>query len=84
VRKSALHSFLARLLPLMVVVGLCLTAPAYAGSQGGNNQGQDGNNQGDQGRRAGPAIPEPSGWLALGVGLLVAGPYLRSRGRRER
>jgi len=85
-RKNNLHSLLAGFLPLALGVVLCLAVPAHAGgnSQGGNNNSQGGNNQGYQGRPAGPAIPEPSGWLALGVGLLVAAPYLRSRGRRDR
>jgi hypothetical protein len=84
-RKNAFHSLLARLLPLAVVLGLCLAAPAYAGSEDGNSQGSDDQGGGSpryQGH-TGPAIPEPSGWLAMGVGLLVAAPYLRSRGRRE-
>jgi hypothetical protein len=27
----------------------------------------------------GPAIPEPSAWLAMGVGLMTVGPYVRKR-----
>ena len=85
--KNLLHSLLTRLLLLSLVMGISLAAPAYAGgndnNQGDNKQGD--NNQGneDQGGR-GPTIPEPSGWLAMGVGLLVVGSYLRGRRQVQR
>ncbi len=76
-----LHTLLARLLPLSLAIGLCLAAPAYAG--GGNSQG-DNNHGNEDGGGPGPSIPEPSGWLAMGVGLVVVGSYARSHFRPQR
>jgi len=77
---TRIRSLVAHLLPLCLVVGLSLAAPAHA--WGGDNQ--DGNSQGEETGRRGPATPEPSSWLALGVGLLVVGPYVRNRLRPQR
>jgi hypothetical protein len=79
------RSLVAHFLPLSLAVGLSLAAPAHAwigDDQDGNSQGDD--NQGDGRARGGPALPEPSSWLAMGVGLLVVGPYVRNRLRPQR
>jgi hypothetical protein len=78
--STRFRALLAQLLPLVLVMGLSMAAPAHAWGGGDNSQGDD--NQGDDGGR-GPAIPEPSAWLAMGVGLLVVGPYARSRFRGQ-
>jgi len=88
---SLLHSLPVRLLPLCLVMAMCLAAPVYArhdGKDGGKWTHDGDNNQGnadkwnpDEGG-PGPAIPEPSGWLAMGLGLMVVGPYARSRWQR--
>jgi len=42
------------------------------------NGGDDDRSGGDGTKKGpGPAVPEPSSWLAMGVGLLVVGRYLR-------
>jgi hypothetical protein len=85
---SKYRALLAGLLPLFLVIGLSLAAPDHAwggvyNNQDGNNQ--DGNNQGYPRQwNGGPAIPEPSAWLAMGVGLLVVAPYARKRFRTPR
>jgi hypothetical protein len=91
--KSLLHSLPLRLLPLYLVLAMCLAAPAYAGHddkdggkwthEGDNIQGIDNKSDKDEGG-PGPAIPEPSGWLAMGLGLMVVGPYARSRCQPQR
>jgi len=79
---------IAWLLPFSLIIGLVLSAPAYASGSNDNNQGGNGQGDNNQGNEAGdpgtrPAIPELSGWLAMGVGLLIVGPYVRNR-LRER
>lgn len=90
--KGLLHSLPVRHLPLCLVVAMCLAAPAHArhyGNDGGKwtNEG-DNNQENDNGGKdeggPGPAIPEPSGWLAMGLGLMVVGPYVRSRCQPQR
>jgi hypothetical protein len=81
-----IRALLAGLLPLSLVLGLSLAFPAHAGgandnTQGSNSQGDNG--QGNEPGGKGPAVPEPSSWLVMGAGLLVVGPYLRNRFRRE-
>ena len=82
---------LVQLLPLSLVMGICLASPAYAGDEHftlhERVEGKNGNwvNSGDNDRSdhegikkgPGPAVPEPSSWLAMGVGLLVVGRFLR-------
>jgi len=47
-------------------------------------RGEGGVTRGDLGRKGdpGPSTPEPSGWLAMGAGLLVIGAYSRRRPKR--
>ena len=82
---------LVQLLPLSLVMGICMASPAYADhdhfTRHERVEGDKGNwiNGGDDDRSEqdglkkgpGPAIPEPSSWLAMGVGLLVVGRFLR-------
>jgi hypothetical protein len=82
------HKLFARLFPLLIMMGLGFATPALAGgsyqnTQGDNSQGD--NAQGNDGQGfGGPAIPEPSAWLAMGAGFLLVAPYLRSRSRTRR
>lgn len=77
-----LRGLLAQLLPLLLVTGLTVAAPAYAWTWTWNNWTW--NNYGSDGDREGapPAIPEPASWLVMGAGLLVVVPYVRNAIRR--
>jgi|GEM_PF-2906516 len=82
-----------RLLPLSLVMGICLASPAYADHDSSDRQDRLERNDRDGGRNwinggdddrsehdgstHGPAVPEPSSWLAMSVGLLVVGRFLR-------
>lgn len=44
---------------------------------------KDGGRWGGEGG-PGPAIPEPSGWLLMGAGLVAVGPYIRRRRQPKR
>jgi hypothetical protein len=82
------RTLIAQLLPLLLVTGLSVVAPAHAWggntSSWGNIFSWDDHNAGSDDGGPGPAIPEPSAWLAMGVGLLVVGPYARRRFRGQR
>ncbi|HTF32236.1 MAG TPA: PEP-CTERM sorting domain-containing protein [Myxococcota bacterium] len=82
---------LVQLLPLSLVMGICLASPAYGnhdhftlherveGKNGNWINGGDNDRSGHEGikKGPGPAVPEPASWLAMGVGLLVVGRFLR-------
>jgi hypothetical protein len=75
------RGLLAQLLPLFLVTGLTVAAPAYAWTWNNwtwNNYGSDG-----VGGGVPPAIPEPASWLVLGAGLLVVVPYVRNAVHRR-
>jgi hypothetical protein len=86
--STRFRALLAQLFPLFLVMGLSMAAPAHAWGGNTSSWGSifswDDNNQGDEDGGPGPAIPEPSAWLAMGVGLLVVGPYARKHFRAQR